>query len=458
MGRARAILACTECGQRAAQWAGRCGACGAWGSISEQAHPTFQAAGGLGAKPAVLTLATAERRDPRVRTGISGVDRVLGGGLVPGSVVLLAGEPGIGKSTLLLQLMSRLSAAGLTCLLASGEESYEQVADRAGRLGVSAHEISFVSGRDLAEVVAAARAKRPAVLAVDSIQTVRDPDSSSLPGGPSQVRWCADALVGLAKAEGVSIILTGHVTKDGDLAGPRTLEHAVDVVLSFEGDVRSGLRVLGAGKNRFGAEGEVAWFEMSHQGLVEVEPSRYLASGGGYPGAATALPMAGRRALACEVQALSVPTEGPPRRRAAGLDDRRLSLVAAVLQASGFPLGKFELFGASSGGLRIDDPGCDLAVAAAVASAVSGRPAPANAAFAGEVALTGQVRPTRGMPQRVAAAVAAGLDTVFAGGTEPSSRADGRERSRRPGGVRTIPVRHVGDALSWARPPDPTDR
>ncbi len=210
----------------------------------------------------------AAEPDARIGTGFAGVDRVLGGGLVPASVALLAGEPGIGKSTLLLHVLAHLSGAGHPCLLVSGEESLAQVASRSRRLGVEAGALSFAPGRDLASVIDAAVATRPTVLAVDSIQTLRDVDASQMPGGVSQVRTCADALVGLAKQHGIAVLLTGHVTKDGDLAGPRALEHAVDVVLMFDGDPRSGLRVLAGGKNRFGSEGETAWFEMGSRGLA----------------------------------------------------------------------------------------------------------------------------------------------------------------------------------------------
>jgi DNA repair protein RadA/Sms len=377
--------------------------------------------------------------EPRVSTGYPGVDRVLGGGLVPASVALLAGEPGIGKSTLLLQLVANLSAAGLSCLLASGEESRAQVAARARRLGIPGDAVSFVPGRELPTVVEAARSARPFLLAVDSIQALRDPAGGQMPGGPSQVRGCADALVGLAKAEGVAVLLTGHVTKDGDLAGPRTLEHAVDQVLSFDGDPRSGLRMLTGGKNRFGAEGEVAWFEMTESGLREIDPTALLVAGAGEPGSATALPQAGRRALAVEVQALVAPTEGPARRQVTGLDARRFSLVAAVLDRAGVPLGRADLYGASSGGVRVEDPACDLAVAAALASAATGVAPPQSSAFVGEVGLTGLVRPAPAMGQRLAAARSAGVGTVF--GPLDDGRTDG---------IRMVPVRHVGEALTWA--------
>jgi DNA repair protein RadA/Sms len=378
--------------------------------------------------------------EPRVATGIPGLDRVLGGGLVPASVILLAGEPGIGKSTLLLHLLSCLSEAGRACVLVSGEESHAQVAARSRRLGVAGDAVAFAPGRDLAAVLATARGHSPFLLAVDSIQSVRDPSASQMPGGVAQVRNCTDALVGMAKEEGIAVVMTGHVTKDGDLAGPRALEHAVDVVLMFEGDARSGLRVLSGGKNRFGAEGESAWFEMDVSGLHEIDPSGILLSGTPAAGAAVALPLAGRRALAVEVQALVGSVDGPARRQTTGLDARRFQLMAAVLsRAAGYRLGRAELFGASSGGMRVDDPAADLAVAAALASALSGVPAPEGVAFVGEVSLTGLVRPAPGMPQRFAAAEAAGCRSVFA--------APGPETARHP---QLIPVRDVSEALAWA--------
>ena len=405
MGKVRTILSCRECGQQLAQWAGRCPGCGAWGTIEEG-----------GARPAstrvpLETLAHEDADERRVSTGLPGIDRVLGGGLVPSTVALLAGEPGIGKSTLLLQMAASLSAAGLPCLFASGEESRRQVSARAHRLGIDGSSLSFVSGRELPAVVEAARAARPFLLAVDSIQALRDPAAGQVPGGPSQVRGCADALVGFAKAEGISVLVTGHVTKDGDLAGPRALEHAVDVVLAFDGDPRSGLRMLSAGKNRFGAEGEVAWFEMTASGLREIDPGELLLPGGGEPGAATALPLAGRRGLAVEVQALVSRGEGTARRQASGLDLRRFQLVGAVLDSAGLGLGRADVFGAVAGGARLDDPACDLAVAAALASAAAGVPAPSASAFVGEIGLTGVVRPAPGMAARLSAARAAGLRT-----------------------------------------------
>ena len=434
MTRPRTIFACSTCRQQVAQWVGRCPGCAAWGTIQSSVG------GAKGPVAPVLTLGGASGTERRVTTGIRGLDRVLGGGLVPASVVLLAGEPGIGKSTLLLHLLSRLSDSGRPCLLVSGEESHGQVAARSRRLGVAGDAIGFAPGRDLAAVLGTARDRTPFLLAVDSIQAVRDPSAPQMPGGVAQVRNCTDALVGMAKEEGVAVVMTGHVTKDGDLAGPRALEHAVDVVLLFEGDPRSGLRVLSGGKNRFGAEGETAWFEMAADGLHEIDPAGVLLSGYGVPGAAVALPLAGRRALAVEVQALVGSPDGPARRQTTGLDGRRFQLMAAVLaRAGGYRLGRAELFGASSGGLRVDDPAADLAVAAALASAVSGVPSPEATAFVGEVSLTGLVRQASAMPQRLAAAEAAGCRYVFA--------APGQDTRRDP---RLVPVRDVSEALSWA--------
>jgi len=429
---------------------GRCPGCGAWGSIEErpgQASGSGAAHPGVAPVPLVSSaVALQERPDS---TGFEGVDRVLGSGLVPASVVLLAGEPGIGKSTLLLHLMGNLSAAGRDCLLVSGEESHAQVAARARRLGIQPGSIAFAPGRDLEAVVQTARAARPFMLAVDSIQSLRDVSGPQAPGGVSQVRMCADALVGLAKSEGIAVVLTGHVTKDGDLAGPRTLEHAVDTVLTFDGDARSGLRVLAGGKNRYGAEGETAWFEMGPRGLRQIDPTKILVSEERVPGAAVALPQAGRRALAVEVQALVAPTDGPLRRHATGLDPGRFQLVAAVLDRAGVPLGRSDLFGASCGGVKIDDPACDLAVAAALASAASGSVAPAGSAFLGEVTLTGLVRPAPAMAQRLAAARAAGCTTVYAAA---AAAPEGLE------GVRLVPVRAVLEALRWALPPAGTGK
>ncbi len=458
MVKARTRLECSACGQQVAQWVGRCPGCEGWGTVHELAPSVTRGRGRLGDTAVVpvplIGLGAAPEADQRVSTGFEEVDRVLGGGLVPASVTLLAGEPGIGKSTLLLQIVAKVSATGRSCLLVSGEESHAQVASRARRLGIAGEALTFAPGRDLQQVLETAGGSGPFLLAVDSIQALRESGGTQMPGGASQVRICTDALVGIAKAQGIAVLMTGHVTKDGDLAGPRSLEHAVDVVLGFDGEPRSGLRVLSGGKNRFGPEGETAWFEMGEAGLRPIDPTGLLISGERVPGAAVALPRSGRRALAVEVQALVGTSDGPARRQTTGLDARRFQLVAAVLdRAAGMPLGRSELFGASSGGIRLDDPACDLAVAAALVSAATGRPPPAGAAFVGEVALTGLVRSAPGLVQRLSAARAGGCTAVYA-----PAAASALGPAERPEGLRVIPVRHIIDALGWALPPAGTRR
>jgi DNA repair protein RadA/Sms len=444
MGKVKALFVCSTCERPSAQWSGRCAACGEWGTIGE--HPAGSAlrVGGRASAPPVLSL-VPEAEERRIGTGFPSIDRVLGGGFVPGSVVLLAGAPGIGKSTLLLQLGSRLAGAGHPCLLASGEEARSQVAARAGRLGLDGNALQFIAGRELSTVVSGALQHRPHVLVVDSIHTLRDETSEALPGGVGQVRSCADALVALAKEHHITVVLIGHVTKGGDLAGPRTLEHVVDVVLTFEGDPRSGRRIVAGGKNRFGPDGEVAWFEMTSTGLEEVEPGPRLGDGRAEAGSATALATAGRRSFAVEIQALVVPSGGPPRRQVAGMDPRRFQIVAAVTDsACRLGVGKSEIYAACSGGFHLDDPGSDLAMAAALVSAAKGAPLPSGVALIGEISLTGTVRPVGEMEQRLSAAAGAGVQTVLVsemGGT-----------GLRMGSVELVRVTHVRDVVEWAYP------
>jgi DNA repair protein RadA/Sms len=442
VGKVKRLFACSSCGRPSGQWAGRCPACGEWGTVGEQAASTPNRAhtGGIAA-PLVQDL-SPHAEDRRVSTGLPGVDRVLGGGLVAGSVVLLAGAPGIGKSTLLLQLASRLTDAGQSCLYASGEETRAQVARRARRVGLDGSRMNFVGGRDLGEVLAAIDGVRPVVAVVDSVHTLRDAGIDSPAGGPAQVRGCVDALVGLAKATGTSMLLVGHVTKAGELAGPRTIEHAVDVTLSFEGDGRSGMRALVSGKNRFGSEGEVAWFEMQASGMVEREGGPGLLGGEREPGSATALVVAGRRGLAVDVQALVIPTEGVPRRQVVGLDARRFHVVAAVAErATKVKLVRSELIGSTVGGFRLEDHAADLALAAALVSAGTEVPVPDRTGFVGELSLTGAVRAVGSMERRLQAAVTAGLEQVLC------AKAEGDLRHP---DLRIVPVEHVREAVAWA--------
>lgn len=342
---------------------------------------------------------------------------MLGGGLVPGSLLLLGGAPGVGKSTLLLQAAGAVAATGRGVLYASGEESREQVRLRADRLGAATGEVSFLATRSVEEIVSAAGRVRPALLCVDSVQTLVSGDMPSAPGTVSQVRACSAALQELAKSSGAATVLVGHVTKDGSLAGPRTLEHLVDVVLHFEGARAGEYRILRGGKNRFGAADELAVFRMTASGLEPVpDPTSLFLEDRpeSVSGSAIAVPLHGSRPMLAEVQALTTRSRYPtPQRVATGLPPRRLSILLAVLERrGGIELGDADVFVSVIGGLRLTDPASDLAVAAAIASARLDRPLPARTAFVAEIGLGGELRAVVRPEARVAAARRAGLGSV----------------------------------------------
>jgi DNA repair protein RadA/Sms len=345
---------------------------------------------------------------------VAELDRVLGGGLVPGSVTLLGGEPGIGKSTLVLQVLSSLAAAGRTCLLICAEESAAQVKLRATRLGDIPERLLVSAETSLSAVLAAIASCRPELCVVDSIQTVTDDEIESVTGSVTQVRQCAHALARVAKETGVAVVMVGHVTKDGTLAGPRALEHMVDTVLSFEGDRHHALRMLAAVKHRFGATGELGLFEMTEAGMRGVDdPSGlFLADRRtGVPGSAIVTAMEGRRALVAEIQALvSTAGAGGIRRSAHGVDAGRLSLLLAVLdKRAGLHLASFEIFVSVVGGLRLSEPAADLAIVLALASAALGRPLPDGLVAFGEIGLAGEIRQVPHGPRRLAEAARLGF-------------------------------------------------
>jgi DNA repair protein RadA/Sms len=416
MPKVKTIFRCVECGTAAAQWAGRCPGCNEWNSLVEERDEPARAAAGVArdsASPMPLDDVDSREFEPRP-TGVAELDRVLGGGLVPGSVTLLGGEPGIGKSTLLLQVLASVAGQGMRVLLVSAEESPQQVKLRAERLGPVSPNLWVVGETSLAGAVAAIESAKPDLVVVDSIQTIHDDALTSAPGSVAQVRDCAHALVGQAKERGCAVVLVGHVTKEGSLAGPRVLEHVVDTVLSFEGDRHDGLRLLRAVKHRFGSTGELGLFEMGEQGLVEVPDAsgRLLADRRpGSTGSVVVPALEGRRPILVEVQALVTDTNlAIPRRDAQGLGSGRLSLVLAVLEShAALGLGKHDVHASAVGGVRVVEPAADLALALAVASSRRKRPVPPDLVACGELGLGGEVRSVASLDRRLAEAARLGF-------------------------------------------------
>ena len=425
---AKTLFVCSQCGNESPKWHGRCPGCGEWNTMVEERAVEAPRSGGgsslsrKAAKPA-RPMMLAEVEAPalaRYKTGIGELDRVLGGGIVPGSLVLIGGTPGIGKSTITGGALGNLAAAGRRVLYVSGEESAAQVKLRAERLGEHALQVPIVAETDLETVVATLEAERPDVCVVDSVQTLYANGMTGAPGSVGQVREVAGTLMRVAKERNVAVILVGHVTKEGALAGPRVLEHLVDCVLQFEGERERTYRTLRALKNRFGSTNEVGVFEMRDSGLVEVADasSRFVAEATRAPGSVVLCAMEGSRPLLVELQALVAPTElVPPRRVANGVDRNRLALVLAVLaRHAGLGLGSSDIFVSVAGGVRVDDPGADLAVALALASAARGVPLGTEskplAAF-GEVGLTGELRYVAHADRRLAEAAKFGLEPVL---------------------------------------------
>jgi DNA repair protein RadA/Sms len=451
---AKAVIrfVCQSCGAVTPKWAGRCETCGEWNTIEEETIAARPGPTGKAAARSVTFVGLAGRAEPppRAPTGITELDRVLGGGLVPASAVLVGGDPGIGKSTLLLQAAAQLAGAGRRVLYVSGEESIDQIRLRARRLGVADSAIGLAAAINVRDIVAGLeQAKDTALVVIDSIQTMWMDSIDSAPGTVAQVRACSFELIRLAKAGDFAIVLVGHVTKDGALAGPRVLEHMVDAVLYFEGDRGHQFRILRAVKNRFGATDEIGVFEMTDSGLAEVpNPSAlFLAERrGNIAGSAVFAGLEGTRPVLVEVQALLAPnTGGAPRRSVIGWDSGRLAMLLAVLETrAGVRLNQMDVYLNIAGGLRVGEPAADLAVAAAIVSAAFETPTSPGMVYFGEVGLSGEVRQVAQAEARLKEAAKLGFD--FA--TLPRRVAHGNRRLAAPEALGLEEIGHIADLVA----------
>jgi DNA repair protein RadA/Sms len=445
MARRTDVYLCAVCEGVAPQWVGRCPHCGQWNTLSV----TQRSTGDVPPDAVAVSLRLVDGSEALpMPTGVVEVDRVLGGGFVAGSVTLVFGPPGVGKSTLLFQVLASVAVTGVEVLLASAEESLSQVSGRASRIGAVPENLLALAGNDVVAIEAVIARHRPALVVVDSIQTVSDDRLPSAAGSLAQVRACVDRLTRLAKSTGVPVVLVGHVTKDGDLAGPRAIEHLVDTVLSFDGDRHHSLRVLTAVKHRFGPAGEVGIFEMRDDGLRAVpDPGPMLLGDrmAGVPGSVVVPVLQGRRPLLVEVQALLGPGVPGTRPRTLGIDMSRVILLLAVLgRHTEVEVGAAEVFVAAVGGISITEPAVDLGVALAVASAATGQVVPSDLVVFGELGLAGEVRMVPGADRRLAEAWRAGFSRAL---VPPSVPADAV-----PTGMDVQRVRTVGEALTSTIP------
>ena len=453
MAKEKTSYCCSACGYETPRWMGKCPGCGAWNTLEEQAPKMQQAAPqkaikqrpGTGAKAMRLSEIPEESAE-RVTTGIGEFDRVLGGGVVEGSLMLVGGDPGIGKSTLLLQASEHLSLGGKRVLYISGEESARQIRMRARRLGVTSESLYILSENAMDEAERRWEEIAPDFMVIDSIQTMYRPDMASAPGSVSQVRECASVLMRMAKTTGCAVFLVGHVTKEGAIAGPRVLEHMVDVVLYFEGDRQHEYRILRAVKNRFGSVNELGLFQMRESGMVPVEnPSEMLLSerARNVPGSCVHCAIEGSRPMLVDVQALALQTAyGTPRRTTNGFDNGRLALLLAVLEKrAGIPLFSQDVYVNVAGGLELTEPAADLALCAAVASSVREARVPAEWAVMGEVGLAGEIRAISQCERRLSECARLGFTTCVI----PRENA---RRVRAPEGMRVYGVDTLAEAIS----------
>jgi len=457
MSKTRSVFRCTNCGAEHARWAGRCDVCGEWNTLVEEVVQRSAASGAktgasrrigghrtLGEGGSVATPIKLRdvqgKAEPRWKTGLNEFDFVLGGGIVPGSMILIGGEPGIGKSTLLLQVAARLEDSGHRTLYVSGEESALQVKLRADRLSDRAVNVDLLGETLLESIIATAAATGPSVLIVDSIQTVFTGDLEGAPGSVGQVRECAARLMRFAKETGITVFVVGHVTREGGIAGPKTLEHIVDTVLYFEGEGMLDHRILRAIKNRFGSVDEIGVFRMTEAGLDPVDNPSELFLGdreNRASGSAVTALLEGSRPVLIEIQGLAAKSGfGTPQRVATGFDNRRLALLLAVLdKRAGLSFSQLDVFLNVVGGVRLTEPVGDLAVAAALASSVYDRPIETNAIFLGEVGLGGEIRPVSQSERRLAEAAKMGMQTAFMSKRSIPNR---YAKGIKPVGVRTI--------------------
>jgi DNA repair protein RadA/Sms len=419
---AASVFSCSECGHSSGRWFGKCPGCGEFGTLVEETRADQRAASTTAARPLLRLVDVEAGEAERIPTGVPELDRVLGGGLVPASLVLVGGEPGVGKSTLLLMALRAMSAERRV-LLVTGEESPAQVQLRAARLGGAAS-VEVLAETELEAVCATLERERPEVCVIDSVQTLYAAELGSAPGSVAQVREAAARLLRVAKENGVAVFLVGHVTKDGTVAGPRVLEHLVDCVLQFEGDRYRAHRILRAAKNRFGSTNELGVFEMTGAGLVGVpDPSELFGrSEAGEVGAAVACALEGTRPILLEIQALVAPTDlAMPRRVATGVDPKRLAMIVAVLaRHARLPLSTADVFVNVAGGVRIDEPGADLAVALAIASAARGAAVEEGLAAFGELGLTGRLRAATQAERRLEECAKLGFRAVLVPKGTPS--------------------------------------
>ena len=466
MAKPRSQYVCQDCGAVAAKWAGRCEGCGAWNSLVEESVQSTP--GGLSGRGKAagriqfVDLKSESQPRPRLTCGIAEFDRVTGGGLVPGSAVLVAGDPGIGKSTLLLQVTARMAAVGASCAYISGEESIDQVRLRARRMGLAEAPVQLASATSVRDMVASLdQPQGPAVVIVDSVQTLYIDSLESAPGTVSQVRAAAQELIRLAKKRGFCLLLVGHVTKEGLIAGPKVLEHMVDTVLTFEGDRGHHFRILRAVKNRFGPTDEIGVFEMTDEGLQEVaNPSAlFLAERrGNVTGAAVFAGLEGTRPLLVEIQALvSASPQATPRRAVVGWDSGRLAMVLAVLEARcGLALAGQEVYLNVAGGLRIGEPAADLAVAAALVSAASGQEVPEETVIFGEIGLSGEIRPVSQVDLRLKEAEKLGFTRAWI--APRRKQAKGKSAATPGAGLRVEEIAHLQDLVARLAGPESDHR